>query len=98
MKKKTEQPLILYKKYLHDNQFAKEQPDEIVPVRRHRSLYQVVANLTLSVIVTILIGRLLGRLHLLLRLCGSSLKIRSGQNGIGRISESRRRLDGSKRT
>ena len=53
MKKKTEQPLILYKKYLHDNQFAKEQPDEIVPVRRHRSLYQVVANLTLSVIVTI---------------------------------------------
>ena len=55
MNKKTEQPLILYKKYLHDNQFSKEQPDEIVPVRRHRSLYQVVSNVILSVIVTILI-------------------------------------------
>lgn len=55
MKKKTEQPLILYKKYLHDNQFSKEQPDEIVPVRRHRSLYQVVSNFILSVIVATLI-------------------------------------------
>ncbi len=67
MNKKTEQPLILYKKYLHDNQFSKEQPDEIVPVRRHRSLYQVVSNVILSVIVTILIVlAVVGRLHLLL--------------------------------
>lgn len=55
MKKKREQPLILYKKYLYDNHFDKEQPEEIVPVRRHRSLYQVVSNVILSVIVTILI-------------------------------------------
>ena len=29
---KREQPLILYKKYLYDNHFDKEQPEEIVPV------------------------------------------------------------------
>ena len=44
MKKKREQPLILYKKYLYDNHFDKEQPEEIVPVRRRRSPYQVVSN------------------------------------------------------
>ena len=44
MKKKREQPLILYKKYLYDNHFDKEQPEEIVPVRRRRSPYQVVCD------------------------------------------------------
>lgn len=55
MKKKREQPLILYKKYLYDNHFDKEQPEEIVPVRRRRSPYQVVSNFILSVIVATLI-------------------------------------------